>query len=245
MCALIQLSVPALHRIRAITLDLDDTLWEIGPVIRRAEAELWEWLGEHYPAIGERFSTDAVLELRDEVIREHWDKTHDFRYLRKTVLARLATASGYTTELVEDAFAVFDAARNRVELYPDVEPALSRLAEDYVVVAVTNGNASLERIGIRHLFDDVVTAAETGVAKPAPPIFHAAVERAGVAPDETLHVGDHPELDVAGASDAGLRTAWMNRAAAVWPDHLAPPDATITTVTELADLLADAVRRAD
>ena len=245
MCAPFSPSVPALHRIRAITLDLDDTLWEIGPVIRRAEAELWDWLGEHYPAIPERFSTAAVEELRDEVIREYWAKTHDFRFLRKTVLARMATASGYTTDLVDDAFAVFDAARNRVELYPDVEPALARLADGYVVIAVTNGNASLERIGIRHLFDDVVTAAETGVAKPAAPIFHAAVARAGVAPDETLHVGDHPELDVAGASDAGLKTAWMNRVAATWPGHLAPPDATITTVTELADLLADALRRAD
>ena len=41
--------------IRTITLDLDDTLWEIHPVIRRAEKRLYEWLGERYPRITEMF----------------------------------------------------------------------------------------------------------------------------------------------------------------------------------------------
>ena len=232
-----------MHRIRAITLDLDDTLWEVGPVIRRAESELWQWLGEHYPAIGERFSPETVRELRDRVIRENWHKTHDFRYLRKMVLATMATESGYGTELVEEAFAVFDAARNRVELFPDVEPALVSLTERYVVIAVTNGNADLSRIGIRHLFDDVVTAVDAGVAKPARPIFDEAVRRAGVGADETVHVGDHPEIDIAGAADAGLRTAWVNRIDADWPEHLTPPDVTVTTVIELSEVLSDAALR--
>jgi putative hydrolase of the HAD superfamily len=228
---------PNLHRIRAITLDLDDTLWAIEPVIRRAEAELHDWLGEHYPAIGECFSPEASLELRNQVMKDHWHKSHDFRFLRKKVLARMAEASGYSEALVEDAFAVFDAARNRVDLFPDVEPALSALADRFTLVAVTNGNANLEIIGIDHHFHDVVTAVDAGAAKPARPIFAEAVRRAGVEFHETLHVGDHPELDVAGAADAGLRTAWMNRLAADWPDHLAPPDVTVRTVHELHDML--------
>ncbi len=226
-----------MQRIRAITLDLDDTLWEVGPVIRRAEAELWAWLDEHYPAIGERFTPGDVAAIRDEVVAEHWDSSHDFRFLRKTVLGRLATGSGYTTDLVEDAFAVFDAARNQVDLFPDVEPALTELKARFTVVAVTNGNACLERIGIRHLFDDVVTAVDAGVAKPARPIFDEAVRRARADADEVLHVGDHPEIDIEGAAGAGLRTAWMNRAEHDWPEHLAPPDATVTTITEVLVLL--------
>jgi putative hydrolase of the HAD superfamily len=84
------------------------------------------------------------------------------------VLAKIAVDSGYTEELVEPAFAVFDRARNDVELYPDVMPGLELLAGDFVLVAVTNGNANLETIGIRHLFHDVVAAAEAGCSKPAP-----------------------------------------------------------------------------
>jgi putative hydrolase of the HAD superfamily len=232
-----------LHRIRAITLDLDNTLWPIDPVIRRAEARLWEWLTDNYPRIPARFSTEALLEVREAVMEEHWQKGHDFRFLRKKVLEKVAVDSGYTAELVEPAFAVFDRARNEVELFPDVMPGLELLASDFVLVAVTNGNADLETIGIRHFFHDVVAAAEAGFAKPARPIFDQAIARSGFSPGEVLHVGDHPEIDIKGARQAGLRTAWINRNGEAWPDELPEPDAIVTTLPDLQELLQPAVQR--
>ncbi len=232
-----------LHRIRAITLDLDNTLWAIDPVIRRAEAALWEWLTENYPRIPAQFSAEGLLEVRESVMEEHWDKSHDFRFLRKKVLEKIAVDSGYTAELVEPAFAVFDHARNQVDLYPDVMPGLEMLASSFVLVAVTNGNANLETIGIRYLFHDVVAAAEVGYAKPARPIFDQAIASSGCPPAEILHVGDHPETDIQGARDAGLRTAWINRNNAAWPDDLPEPDAVVTTIPELQELLRPAVQR--
>ncbi len=219
--------------IRAITLDLDDTLWAVAPVIHRAERELWAWLGENYPAIGEQFSRERAAALRKQVVNEHWHMNHDFRFLRKAVLSRMAAEAGYSDDLVDDAFEVFDRARNQVELFPDVVPELTRLAKRCRIVALTNGNANLQTIGLRHLFHDVVTAAEIGVAKPAPSIFTAAARRADVAVEDVLHVGDDPEVDIAGAARAGLRTAWMNRDAAAWPNHLPPPDATVVNVAEI------------
>jgi putative hydrolase of the HAD superfamily len=121
-------------------------------------------------------------------------------------------------------------------------PALERLAADFVLVAVTNGNANLETIGIRHLFHDVVAAAETGFAKPARPIFDKAVARTGCMPAEILHVGDHPHSDVNGAREAGLRTAWINRTDEGWPADLCEPDAVVTNIVELHELLQPAVR---
>ena len=143
-------------------------------------------------------------------------------------------------ELVDPAFSVFDRARNEVQFFPDVLPALETLAKRYAVVAVTNGNANLQEIGLRHLFHDVVTAVDVGAAKPAPIIFDEAVRRAGVMPAEVLHVGDSPEIDVVGAASAGLRTAWMNRNGDDWPEHLPHPDLTVATVDELLDALAAA-----
>ena len=226
-----------LQTVKAITLDLDNTLWAIGPVIHRAEDELWQWLAEHYPAIPENFSRDRAAAVRERVVRQHWHKNHDFRFLRKRVLEQMAIESGYTVELVEDAFAVFDAARNRVTLYPDVVNALEQLAARYRVVALTNGNANLTTIGIRHLFHDVVTAVDAGIAKPAPAIFRQAVARAGTTAEETLHVGDDPQTDVAGAAGAGLKSAWMNRERGRWPGDLQAPDITVHTMTELCEHL--------
>ena len=229
-----------MDRIRAITLDLDDTLWAINPVIHEAESRLWAWLSERYPRIPQRFSARDMLTMRQEVIEEYWDRSHDFRFLRKKVLTRVAVEAGYSDELVEPAFDVFDAARNEVELYPDVLQELEWLYEEFKVVAVTNGNANLETIGIRHLFHDVVTAVDAGAAKPAPEIFAAAAAATGRSAHEILHVGDHPETDIDGARQAGFRTAWINRNGEDWPDSLDDPDAVVTSMTELRELLQGA-----
>lgn len=227
-----------MNRIRAITLDLDDTLWEIGPVIRNAEASLRSWLADNFPKVPARFSTEDMLELRREVMESHPDRSHDLRFVRKQVLARAAIESGYDADqLVEPASSVFDHARNAVNLFPDVIPELELLYERFTLVAVTNGNANLQKIGIRHLFHGVVTAVDAGVAKPARPIFDAAVSTAGVGPDEILHVGDHPETDIDGARRAGLRTAWINRTAEEWPQHIDAPDAVVATLSELRAML--------
>lgn len=227
-----------MHRIRAITLDLDNTLWDINPVINKAEVSLWAWLTKNYPRIPEIFSPDDVTALREVVIEKYWkDKSHDFRFLRKKVLEMLAIEAGYESDLVEPAFRIFDDARNDVELYADVLPDLEILSTRYPVVALTNGNANLETVGIRHLFHDVVTAVDAGAAKPARRIFDIAIRKCGVPAQEILHVGDHPEADVVGGRQAGMCTAWVNRTCAEWPEHLQKADVVVTTIVELRELL--------
>lgn len=226
-----------MNGIRTITLDLDDTLWEIHPVIRRAETALYDWLGANYPRLTGMFSPEDMLDLRRQVIAEMSSKSHDLTLMRRTVLLRAGEAAGYGDFRVDEAFAVFDAVRNDVTLFPEVVPALTVLRERYVLVAVTNGNANLERIGIHELFDGVVSAAMAGAAKPARPIFDAAVQVGGASAAETLHVGDHPLFDMHGAREAGLRTAWVNRNGDDWPDDYDSPDAEVRHVGELLALL--------
>lgn len=223
--------------IRTITLDLDDTLWPVSPVIIRAEQALYRWLQERYPRITDRYSAQDLLQQRLDFVAEFPDRSHDFTFMRRTVLARVAEAVGYSADYVDDAMEVFMAHRNDVEIFPEVRPALEQLGQHYRLVAVTNGNASLERIGIREFFDGFVSAATAGAAKPAQKIFAAAVEAGGAEAHETLHVGDHPECDVDGANSAGLRTAWVNRRSADWPDHLQRPDVIVRDVGELLALL--------
>jgi len=223
--------------IRTITLDLDDTLWAIHPVIRRAEESLYAWMGEHYPRITQMFEPDDLRLLRADVLEEFSEHVHDLTFIRRQVLIRLGEAAGYGDSYVDDAFAVFDAVRNDVTLFPEARPALVSLRERFVLIAVTNGNANLEMIGIRDLFDDVVSAATAGAAKPARPIFDKAVEVGGASAAQTLHVGDHPLYDVHGARDAGLRAIWVNRNGDDWPDEYHAPDGEVRHIGELHDLL--------
>ena len=226
-----------MNDIRTITVDLDDTLWEIHPVIRRAEARLYEWIGEHYPRITEMFGPEDLQILRKDVLDEFRDHTHDLTFVRRTVLARLGEAAGYGSSHVDAAFEVFDDARNDVTLFPGVRTALRSLRERFKVIAVTNGNANLEKIGIRDLFDDIVSAAQAGAAKPERRIFDAAVKAGGAAAAQTVHVGDDPLRDVHGARDAGLRAVWVNRNGVDWPDEYPAPDVEVQHIGELDALL--------
>jgi len=235
--SLIRAATATVKDIRTITLDLDDTLWEIHPVIRRAEQRLYEWLGENYPRITEMYEPPDLREVRSQVIIEFADRSHDLTFLRQTVLGRVGVAAGYSTDFIDEAFSVFDAARNDVDIFPEVIPALEALNENFVVIAVTNGNANLELIGIDHLFSDVVTAAMAGAAKPARQVFDMAVQVGGASAEQTLHVGDHPQYDVDGARGAGLRAAWVNRTARTWPEEFAEPEFEVTHVGELPGLL--------
>ena len=223
--------------IRTITLDLDDTLWEIQPVIRRAELRLYEWQGDNYPRITEMFSLEETRELRARVVERHADRAHDLTFLRHTILSEIATAAGYTEFLVVEAFAVFDEERNDVDMFPEARPTLVALRERYTLVALTNGNANLEKIGIADLFDAHVNAEMAGAAKPERPIFDAAVEAGGASAAETLHVGDHPWFDVHGARQAGLRTVWVNRGESRWPDEYEAPDVEVRHIGELLELM--------
>ncbi len=226
-----------MNGIRTITLDLDDTLWEIHPVIRRAERVLREWMAEHYPRVVDQFAREDVMQLRKQVVAEFEDRAHDLTFIRRTVLARMSDAAGYDAVFVDEAFEVFDRERNTLDLFPEVLPALKSLSQRYTLVAVTNGNARLDRIGIGDLFDAYVSARTAGAAKPARVIFDAAVDAGGASRHQTLHVGDHPEYDVDGARAAGLRTAWMNRNGHAWPQDFELPNVVVSDLMQLNRLL--------
>jgi len=220
-------------RILAISLDLDDTLWPIDPAIANAERRLDEWLRAEHPTVAAAWPIPAMRALRDAMSRERPDLAHDFTAQRLLTLERAFAACGVSAEHVEAAFEVYYAARNTVECYADVSPALAALSARIPLVSISNGNADLQRIGLRHHFRDCISARDIGYAKPHAAIFRAACDRLGVAAEHVLHVGDDPLLDVSGARGAGLRTAWLNRGAAAW-SHGPQPDLTIADRNELA-----------
>lgn len=220
--------------IQALTLDLDDTLWPVWPAIERAEHEVHAWLVQHARETARRFDVAALRGLREAVAAEnpHWG--HDFTRMRRESLARALTLAGDDPALAEPAFEVFFAARNRVELFADARPALEALARRWPIVALTNGNADLQSIGLADHFVATVSAREFGTAKPDARIFHEACRLASATPPAVLHIGDDWLLDVAGAHAAGLRSAWVRREGdASMPPGTARADCVVRDLTEL------------
>jgi FMN hydrolase / 5-amino-6-(5-phospho-D-ribitylamino)uracil phosphatase len=216
-----------------LSFDLDDTLWPVGPVIAAAEAELLAWLKDRYPQTVSGHSIESMRELRAAVAERHPQHAHDLTFLRHRALKDLFAAAGIAEARADDALEVFLGARNRVEFYDDVRPALERLRARYRLFALSNGNADLERCGIADLFAGHVTARTAGAAKPDARIFARLAQLAGVEAAQVLHIGDDPLLDVAGATQAGMQAAWLNRTLRDWPRTLPPPPRTIRTLAEI------------
>jgi putative hydrolase of the HAD superfamily len=102
------------------------------------------------------------------------------------------------------------------QLYPDAEPALKRLrAGGYSLVLTSNAPPDtyrvVEELGLTKYIDNVVISGLVGYTKPHPEIFRIALSRAGVAPDQAIHVGDLYESDVVGARNAGLQGVLIDR----------------------------------
>lgn len=103
-----------------------------------------------------------------------------------------------------------------LELYPDVEPALSRLSGLGLYLGlISNAPAGTERVaealGLRRFMRSIIISGAVGYSKPHPGIFRIALADARVAPSEAVHVGDVYEADVVGAGGAGMRGVLIDR----------------------------------
>lgn len=160
--------------------------------------------------------------------------------MRTEFLRFLAVEMNYEAEvLVRDGFEVFFHARQQVEFYEDVMPSLERLKQSYRLGSISNGNASVEHVGLGQVFEHSVSAADLNVAKPDKRIFHKLAEHFEVSPRQVLYVGDHPEYDVIGPEQAGMPSVWINRENLPWPSELPEPRHQVSDLQALEDLLSE------
>jgi len=222
-------------RLRAITLDLDDTLWPSAPTLARAELRAHAWLAAQAPVVTAMWPLEALRELRMALFGRHPELRHDFLRLRRMALHSAFEQAGLSGAaaggIIERALDVFMAARNEVDLYPEVRASLERLSRRFALASLTNGNADVRRIGLGHFFNATISAHAHGTSKPDAVLFHIACRELKCEPGEVVHVGDDVELDVRGARAAGLHAVWMNRANSDWAGDDAP-----VAVTDLHDL---------
>ncbi|MES2819119.1 MAG: HAD family hydrolase [Pseudomonadota bacterium] len=227
--------------IKLITFDLDDTLWDVAPVMHGAEATLRDWLALEAPRLGP-VPVEHLWTFRARLLAAEPALRHRLSELRRRILLHALEDAGYPAAeaqlLAEAGFQVFLEARHRVALFAEVHPTLELLAQRFQLAVITNGNADVRRLGLADYFRFALCAEELGVGKPDPRPFQQALHRAGVSAAQAVHIGDHPEDDIGGAHAAGMQAIWFNPAGKPWTGAT-QAHAEIRSLAELPALLGD------
>lgn len=235
----------AADRIKLLTFDLDDTLWEFAPVLQRAEIVSYAWLQRHAPAVTDLFSMEELRDLRFQIAHEKPELSHRVTELRKAQLRHAMALAKIDARRIEtltaDAFAVFLQARHEVELFEAAETVLDELRNRYMLAVITNGNFNIRTAGLDRYFAFAVNAEQLARAKPHPEPFEEALRLSGCRADQCIHIGDDIESDMHGAQRAGFATIWLNMERRPWPGG-EPPSREIRHLQELPDAV-DGVAR--
>lgn len=228
--------------IKVITFDLDDTLWEVTPVLIEAEKIVFDWLVANAAKIGDRFSAQSLRDWKWQLYRQQPELSNKISQMRIDSVEQALLHVGYnaaeSTQIAQRAFDIFLDARHNVTLFDDVIPMLEILRGQYSLGVLTNGNADVSRLEIGAFFDFSFSAEQLNASKPAPQHFQAAQQFSGASADEIIHIGDHIEHDIVGARLAGCHAIWFN------PDKKIRPidEHTFMEVHSLADL-PETIRR--
>lgn len=199
---------PAFTGIKAITLDLDDTLWPVAPVLAMAEQRLTDWLALHAP----KTAASLAGNYHYPALKQRYpERAHDVSWMRLQFLREALGQHGEDPGLAEPAFQCFYEARQWVTPYAEVESVLENWSRYYRLGVITNGNADVMQMPMGRFFSVVVSAHRVGAAKPDPALFMAASEALQVKPQAILHIGDDWALDVEAARQAGFQAAWLCR----------------------------------
>ncbi|WP_448565713.1 HAD-IA family hydrolase [Thalassotalea ganghwensis] len=226
--------------IKAISFDLDDTLYSNYPVMLATDSAMTRYFSKCLPKQSQAYDHHYWFVIRKQLLQQYPHWSHDVGFLREQVYFHGLKALGFdehqAQSMASDAMAHFLHHRSNFQVPKSVHQLLEQLRQHYPIVAISNGNVDTEKIGIRDYFTDIFHADLTQKQKPSPDMFYKACQKLGIAARELLHVGDCGRSDIYGAIMAGCQTAWVSSYDVGKPLSILP-NCELTDVEELALLV--------
>lgn len=229
--------------IKAISFDLDDTLYSNRQVMINTDAAMvayFQRLASKYNLSNQQYDFNFWQPYRQQALAAKPELTHDVTQARIVTYQYGFAALGMPTANIDaevaDAMAYFLSHRNQVKVPENIHHFLTQLSQHFPLVAISNGNVDTDIIGISKYFRFIFHAGNGFKQKPNSDLFHLALNKLNLQPKELLHVGDCGYADIKGAIRAGCQSAWLNCYDVGKPIRQLP-DIELNQVTDLADLL--------
>ncbi|OCG03159.1 5-amino-6-(5-phospho-D-ribitylamino)uracil phosphatase YigB [Gilliamella sp. wkB112] len=202
----------SIDSIKAITFDLDDTLYNNSMIVERAEDELIKQL-QQYIQLKDITLTSfhaekkALLTINPEIY-------HDVIVWRnetiKSLLIKAKIPAEQIPNILDESLATFNFWRHKMQVPQATHTLLRKLAAKYPLAVITNGNVEIAKIGLHDYFQFSLRGGENGRSKPFPEIFALAAQKLAIPSRQILHVGDNLFTDVDGAINSGFLSCWLN-----------------------------------
>jgi putative hydrolase of the HAD superfamily len=189
---------------QAVFFDLDGTLLDRRRSFQRFVRNQWERFAHCLQTADQEQYVQTLIELDRDGYAPR-------KSLFTGVITRFRLPSGVAETLLNDYRAGFP---NACLLFPDAAETLSCLRTSGLKLGlITNGSIrmqsrKLQCLGLSPLFDTILISDAEGISKPDRQIFHRALDRLNTNPAQAVFVGDHPQVDVAGARAAGMQAIW-------------------------------------
>lgn len=231
--------------VKAITFDLDDTFYDNHPFIKKAQRRMFEFMCQGWPEV-EQLGWTGWQHIRREIIRKSPMLKNDMIVLRKEVLTQVFSSIGLIgaalDNAIQDSYDQFFDERSNFKVAASYLELLAELSAKVPLIAITNGNVDLERIGIAPYFSNTYHASIEQPMKPHSCMFQKAREHLDLPSENILHVGDCLKNDIFGAARLGFQTAWYaeNREMKINRERTAfLPNVQLHSLHELKQLLPE------
>ncbi len=236
-----------MRTLRALFLDIDDTLYSTSAFAERARRNAMEAMIRN----GLRLTPEAAMAELREVINE-FGSNYSFHYdrLLKRLPPNVLPTGNHALVVAAAVSAYHDTKYRRLSPFEGVHGVLERIHEhtDLIVGIITDGLThkqaeKLVRLGVVRWLDTgaVFISDQIGISKPNQKLYQRACDVVGVTPTECMYVGDHPEHDVPPANAIGMITVRHRAAGCKHADResAVTPDYEIASFRELLAILRD------
>ena len=208
-----------MENVKHIFFDLDRTLWDFDKNSREALQEIFEERGLQNKGIS---SFDEFVFTYKKFNEYYWE-LYRLGQLPKETLRTIRFEKTLETFGVKDALLSEKIGEDYVRispqkthLFPHAIDVLEHLKHQKIELhIITNGFnevqfIKLEKSGLQPFFSEIITSENAGVKKPDPQIFNYSMSLAKTIAQESLMIGDEPEIDVKGALDVGMKGLVFN-----------------------------------
>ena len=225
---------------KAISFDLDDTLYDNGPIMQKAEHEAQKFMAQKCDELV-AWSIVDWERYRQQTAQMFPQIAQDMTVLRTFTMQRALLEKGFSqgvaAQIAKQGFEYFWFWRNHFTVAAQVVSLLEQLGQKYLLYIISNGNADYKKIGLGNVFAHALHPKFQQLRlKPHSDLFLQAEKISQIAGKNWLHIGDQINSDVNGALQVNWQAAWFNPAQTA-PQESCLPHLEYAKLSEIVSFL--------